>query len=319
MGAVHPSASRFRTAARSHPLNFSRRHFIATAAAALTVRAAFSEPLGLPAGIQLYAVRDPLDQDAPGTLKALHDIGFREVEYFSPGKYTVAEFHTLIADAGLTCPSAHLPFTGATDLAPIFASAKTLGAHFAVSSVFINLFPSGPPPKSMDQMQPIPAIGLDRFKKLAAHMNDVGQQAKAAGLQYAYHNHNFEFEKMPDGSYGYDVLLNETDHDLVKFEIDCGWMTVAGASPQAYFKRHPGRFRMLHVKDFRPIKPTIDLIGPGRPTGIELGHGFIDYKSIFAAAKDAGIVHVFAEQEAPYQRGQLESARASYEFLHSFS
>ena len=300
-------------------MNLNRRHFIAGAAAALTVRTAFSEPLGLPAGIQLYAVRDELTKDTPATLKALHDIGFREVEYFSPGKYTVAEYHTLITDAGLTCPSAHLPFTGASDLAAIFASANTLGAHFAVSSVFINLFPNGRPTKPLDQMDAPPALGLDAFKKLAAHMNDVGKQARAAGLQYAYHNHNFEFERMPDASYGYDVLLNETDHDLVKFEIDCGWMTVAGASPQAYFARHPGRFRMLHVKDFRPSKPTIALVGPGRPTGVELGHGFIDYKSIFAAAKDAGIVHVFAEQEAPYQRGQLESAKVSYDFLRSFS
>jgi sugar phosphate isomerase/epimerase len=300
-------------------LNFTRRHFIATAAAALTVRTAFSEPLGLPAGIQLYAVRDELTKDAPATLKALHDLGFREVESAGFGKYTAAEFGKLIGDAGLTCPSAHLPFTGATDLAPIFADANALGAHFAVSSVFVNLFPNGRPNKPTDQAAPSPALGVDGFKKIAAHMNEAGKQAKNAGLQYAYHNHNFEFEKMPDGSYGYDVLLNETDHELVKFEIDCGWMTVAGASAAEYFKRHPGRFRMLHVKDFRPIKPTIDLVGPGRPTGVELGHGFIDYKAIFTAAKTAGIVHIFAEQEAPYQRGQLESAKVSYDFLHSFS
>jgi sugar phosphate isomerase/epimerase len=299
-------------------MTLTRRHFIAASAATLLVRPAFSEPLGLPAGIQLYAVRDALTKDTPATLKALHDIGFREVEYFSPGKYSVAEYHGLIADAGLSCPSAHLPFTDATDLAPIFASANTLGAHFAVSSVFVNLFPNGRP-KSMDHLNSMPALGLDTFKKTAARMNVVGKQAKAAGLQYVYHNHNFEFEKMPDGSYGYDVLLHETDHDLVKFEIDCGWMTVAGASPAAYLKSHPGRFRMLHVKDFQAIKPTIDLLGPGRPTGVELGHGFIDYKAIFAAAKGKGIVHIFAEQEAPYVRGQLESAKVSYDYLHSFS
>ena len=83
-------------------MTLTRRHFIATSAAALVIRPAFGEPLGLPAGIQLYAVRDELVKDTPTTLKALHDIGFREVEYFSPGKYTVAEYHGLIADAGLT-------------------------------------------------------------------------------------------------------------------------------------------------------------------------------------------------------------------------
>jgi sugar phosphate isomerase/epimerase len=306
----------------------TRRRFVSltstVAATALVapglVRKAFAEPLGLPAGIQLYAVRDPLEKDAPATLKALHTIGFREVEAAGFGKYSAAEFHQLIVDAGLTCPSAHLPFAEATDLAPIFASANALGAHYAVSSVFISLFgPGGRPTKPLDQLEPMAPLGLDAFKKMATHMNEVGKAAKAAGLQYAYHNHNFEFEKMPDGSYGYDVLLHETDHDLVKFEIDCGWMVVAGASPQEYFKRHPGRFRMLHVKDFKPIAPTIDLIGPARPTGVELGHGFIDYKAIFAAAKGVGIQHIFAEQEAPYQRGQLDSAKVSYDFLHSFS
>ena len=86
---------------------------------------------------------------------------------------------------------------------------------------------------------------------MAAHMNDLGTQAKAAGLQYAYHNHNFEFERLPDGRFGYDLLLAETDSALVKFEIDCGWFTIGGADPIQYFTRHPGRFRMLHVKDLR--------------------------------------------------------------------
>jgi sugar phosphate isomerase/epimerase len=124
---------------------------------------------------------------------------------------------------------------------------------------------------------------------------------------------------MPDGLYGYDVLLRETDHDLVKFEIDYGWMMIAGAKPQDYFKLYPWRFRMLHVKDFKPQKdPSTQLIGPGHPLGVELGHGFIDYKSVFEAARGAGIQHIFAEQEAPYSRSPLESARVSYDFLQSF-
>ena len=303
-------------------MTISRRHFVyltgLSAVGTLSIastRRGLAEPLGLPAGIQLYAVRDELAKDAPGTLKALHEIGYREVELASFGKYSPAEFHRLLTDAGLRCPSAHLRLDSGTDLGAVFASANALGVHYAVSSILFDSFPKG----SMAQGQPLPALGLDGFKKIAARMNMLGREAKAAGLQYAYHNHNFEFEKMPDGSAGYDVLLKETDHELVKFEIDCGWMTVAGSSPAAYLKQYSGRFRMLHVKDFRPTKPTSDLRGPGRPTGVELGHGFIDYKVIFAAAKGTGIEHIFAEQEAPYERGQLESAKESFKFLHSFS
>ncbi len=95
-------------------------------------------------------------------------------------------------------------------------------------------------------------------------------------------------------------------------------MVAAGASPVRYFARYPGRFRMLHVKHLLPMaRPTTDMVGPDRPKGVELGRGFIDYKPIFAAAPAAGIVHVFAEQEAPYTRPQLESAQVSYEFLRA--
>jgi sugar phosphate isomerase/epimerase len=302
--------------------DLNRRSFLALAggvAAASVVPTVFGATMIFPAGIQLYAVRDALAKDAPGTLKSLQQIGFKEVETAGYGKYTAKDYRRFCDDAGLTIPSAHLGFQNASDLGALFADANTLGAHYATSSVLYDLFGPGNklPTKPLDELPPMPPIGVDGFKKIAAHMNAIGKQAKAAGLQYAYHNHNFEFEKMPDGSFGYDILLRETDQERVKFEIDCGWMVIAGADPLTYFKQYPGRFRMLHVKDFKTNTITTQLIGPGRPQGVELGHGFIDYKPIFTAAKKAGIQHAFAEQEAPYVRPQLESAKVSYEYLSS--
>jgi sugar phosphate isomerase/epimerase len=272
-----------------------------------------------PAGIQLYAVREPIEADAPGTLKQLHSIGYREVETAGFGKYTARQFRQLCDDAGLRIPSAHLPFQNAPDVAALLAQAAELGAQFAVSSFLYDLFgPGNPlPTKPIDQLPPMPPIGLDGFKKIAAHMNDLGTQAKAAGLQYAYHNHNFEFERMPDGRFGYDVLLAETDSALVKFEIDCGWAIIGGADPIRYFARNPGRFRMLHVKDFKVRMLSTNLFGPNRPEGVELGRGFIDYRPILVAAKKAGLLDAFAEQEAPYTRSQLASAKVSYDYLRS--
>ena len=151
-------------------------------------------------------------------------------------------------------------------------------------------------------------------------MNGIGAKAKAAGLQYAYHNHNYEFEKMPDGRFGYDVLVNNTDHDLVKFEVDCGWMCAGGADPVAYFKKYPGRFKMIHVKEFVKLsKPSISLSPPDRPQGVDLGQGFIDYKPIFAAGKKAGIEHAFSEQEDPFPVSQMASAKVAYAFLKASS
>ena len=301
----------------------TRREFLTTsrnlAAAALgsavLPRFAWATPMGLPAGIQLYAVRDRLAKDTPAALKELHDIGYREVETAGFGKYSAAEFRRMLDDAGLKVPSAHLNLS-TPDLGPLFADAHTLGAQYATSSSLATSnkprpAPGAPRPKTQ-------GMGMEGFTKLAEQMNDIGKKAKAAGLQYAYHNHNYEFEKMPDGSYGYDILVKNTDKDLVKFEIDCGWMCVAGADPIKYFKTYPGRFRMIHVKEFQSVsQPSTSLSGAERPKGTDLGTGFIDYKPIFVAGKAAGIQHAFSEQEEPYPVNSLESAKNDYKFLES--
>lgn len=312
----------------------SRRGFLevagkagaAAAVASMLPRRAWASPLGLPVGIQLYAVSKPMKDDAAGTLKALHEIGYREVESAGMPSSQTADFRKMLDDTGLTCPSCHLQLME-KELSGQFESAHALGAHYAVSSV-LRTFSSEFMKAARASMQsngstPMPKfepMGLDGFKKTAEKMNDVGKQAKAAGLQYAYHNHNFEFEKMPDGSPGYDVLLKETDPELVKFEVDCGWMMVAGSDPVAYFKKYPGRFRMLHIKDFKPVAtPTTDLMGPNRPLGTDLGTGFVDYGPIFAAGKSAGIEHIFVEQEAPFAVSQMDSAKVDFAYLKKFS
>ncbi len=306
----------------------NRRQFLATSrnlaaagvACSILPRFAWADPMGLPPGIQLYTIRDRLAKDTPGALKELHDIGFREVETAGFGKYTTADFRKLMDDAGLKCPSAHLDLSK-PDLGPAFADAHALGAQYAVSSsLATSNMPRPAPGTPRGSMPRMTALGMDGFSKLAEQMNEIGKKAKAAGLQYGYHNHNYEFEKMPDGSYGYDVLVKNTDHELVKFEIDCGWMSVAGADPVKYFGMYPGRFRMIHVKDFQPVsQPSTSLGGPDRPKGADLGTGFIDYKRIFAAGKKAGIQHAFSEQEEPYPVNSLESAKADYAFLHGAS
>ncbi len=301
-------------------LKISRNVGLAAAIEALLPRMAKADAMGLPPGIQLYTVRDYLPKDTQGTLKQLHDIGFREVETAGFGKYSAREFRQFLDDAGLKAPSAHLKFAG-TDFGHLFEDANTLGAHYATSSSQATAnqppVPAGVPASQRPVMAP---LGLDGFKKLAEKMNDIGAQAKAAGLQYAYHNHNYEFEKMPDGSFGYDVLVKNTDHELVKFEIDCGWMCAGGADPVAYFQKYPGRFKMIHVKEFQAMSsPSINLNGPTRPKGTDLGQGFIDYKKIFAAGKKAGIEHAFSEQEDPFPVSQMASAKAAYDFLHASS
>jgi sugar phosphate isomerase/epimerase len=292
----------------------SRRRFLvqscqvgaAALAAPWVSRRAFANPLGRPVGIQLFTVNGPMQEDPAGTLKKLREIGFGEVESAGFGKLSSKEFRRLLDDAGLVCPSAHLQFDS-NNLGSAFEDAHALGAKYATS---------GSLPAAASSKR---GMSLDEAKRTAEFANRIGEAAKRAGLQYAYHNHDAEFADQGGGAIGYDLLLRETDPKLVKFEIDCGWMIFAGRNPIDYFKKHPKRFPMIHVKDFLAAHDTSAVAGSAAEMlGAELGHGLVDYKPIFAAAKKAGLQHYFAEQEGPFARmTQLEAAQVDYDYLHS--
>jgi sugar phosphate isomerase/epimerase len=295
----------------------SRRWFLIQSsrlAAALATpwisRPAFSTPLGLPVGIQLYTVKEAMQEDPAGTLKKLREIGYREVETAGFGKLSAQQFRGLLDEAGLACPSAHLQFD---NLDSAFENAHALGAHYATTG---SLRASASDPNRVDTSW-TPSMNLEDAKRTARLANHIGEAAKRAGLQFVYHNHNFEFAKQDGGVVCYDVLLRETDPDLVKFEIDCGWMIFAGRNPIDYFKKYPNRFPMIHVKDFLPDNGTA-ASGKAPMLGAELGHGVVDYKPIFAAAKTEGLKHYFVEQEGPFSRmNPLQSAQVDFEYLRS--
>jgi sugar phosphate isomerase/epimerase len=265
------------------------------------------KPLGKHPGIQLYTINEAMRADPAGSLKRLRQIGFLEVESAGFGGLSAKQFRGLLDDAGVSCPSAHLQFDP-DNLDRAFADAHALGATYAVSSIARSLVLGPKAPKD--------ALGtgmsLDEAKRTAELANRIGESARRAGLQFTYHNHNFEFVDSGGGAIGYDLLLRETDPQLVKFEIDCGWMIFAGHDPVAYFKQYPHRFPMIHIKDFLP--PA----GNGPMRGAELGRGAVDYKPIFAAAAKAGLQHYFVEQEGPFARmSPLEAAQVDYDYLRA--
>jgi sugar phosphate isomerase/epimerase len=299
----------------------SRRSFIARSSAAgaslaLTTtlpNILLADPLGGAPGIQLYTVAAELAVDVPGTLKGLSQIGYKYVETAGFAKLSAKDFRRALDDAGLNCPSCHLHFT-TSDPGPLLEDAHAMGAHYAVSSVLVAKAAS---PSNYAEV--LSSLTLDDFKKTAELANQIGTKAKQAGLQYAYHNHNFEFKDQGNGKIGYDVLLAETDPELVKFEMDCGWVVTAGHNPVDYFKKYPNRYRMIHVKDFvAGSKTTTDLRGASRPKGTELGKGHIDYKPIFAAAGPAGVEYYFSEQEPPIVgMTELQAAKVNFDYMHA--
>jgi sugar phosphate isomerase/epimerase len=296
--------------------SLSRREFLLEVGALATTlavggfaRRAYATPMGRPAGIQLYAVGSALQENPAATLKSIKDIGYGEVETAGFAKLSAKEFRKLLDDAGLKCPSGHLQFDLA-HLGPTFEDAHTLGMHYVASG---GLRGSLTPPIT----GPMSGMTLDEAKRTAELANQIGEKAKQAGLQYAYHNHNIEFADH-GGVVGYDILLRDTHPDLVKFEIDCGWMVLGNRNPVDYFKKYPNRFPMIHVKDFLPPPDQGEAVGRSTENhaGAELGRGMIDYRPIFAAAEKAGLQHYFVEQEGPFVRmSQLQAAQQAYAYL----
>jgi sugar phosphate isomerase/epimerase len=301
--------------------NFTRRSFLPLAAGTTTAllfsRSAWAKSADIPTGIQLYTVKDYFEKDPAGTLHKLAEIGYTEVE-ISTGKVTAAQFTGLLRDAGLRAPSVHLMF-GMADTGKLLDDAKTLGVQYVVSSIL--------PPRPLDPskgglqgiLQVLNSMTADDFKQTAANANEIAAKAKAAGLQYAYHNHNFEFRDIGGGQTGYDILLRETDPSIVKFEADCGWMRVGGVDPVHYLTQHSNRYVMLHIKDFQNItKPVTTLMAPDAPAPTELGRGDVNLKAIVETGRKIGIKHMFVEQEPPYKEmTAMEAAAVDYSTLHS--
>src|SRR5256884_8854180 len=144
---------------------------------------------------------------------------------------------------------------------------------------------------------------LDDYKRAAERLNRAATEAKAAGLQFAYHNHDFEFQPL-DGKLPYDVLLGETDPQLVQLEVDLYWITKGGQDPLAYFARWPGRFPMVHVKDSA---------GPPDHRMMAVGAGKIDFKKIFAQSDQARMQDYFVEHDEPADA--FASIRAGWQYL----
>jgi sugar phosphate isomerase/epimerase len=253
---------------------------------------------GKPLGIQLYMVLQAYQDDPMGTLKTLKTIGYGEIEAIVTS--TAKTLRDQLNEAGLSCPSMHFDSLG---IEPGIEAAHTLGTQYFVSSML---------PSFMEKMSggKKATYSRDDAKRTAEFANQIGEKARQAGLQYAYHNHHLEFTDVGQGQTFYDVLLKETDPNLVKLELDCGWVHAGGKNAAEIFKANPGRIPLMHAKDFLPSSKPDDY------PGAELGRGTVDYKPIMAAADKAGLKHCFVEQEGPFSRmSQLDAARVDFAYL----
>lgn len=266
-------------------------------------------------GLQLFTFFTTIDKDVPGTLKSIAGVGYKEVESafsMKGGYYGMGpkEFAQLAKDSGLTWASHHVmgaPFKMPPGGFKMPGADTTKRMTMPKMPAMLNLKDNYQ--QVVDEVAEgglkylvcasIPLGKADEIKEAAEILNKAGEAAKKAGVTLCYHNHTHEFE-MVDGMKPYDVLLSQTTPDTLKFELDLGWATVAGADPVALFKANPGRFPLWHVKD----------ISPATKQPVEVGTGMVNFKPIFEAAKTAGMQHFFVEQDGAPK--PLENITTSY-------
>lgn len=270
----------------------NRKQFIRQAAGLAAGAFLFQESLAMHAarkqraiGLQLYTLRNEIGKDAAGTLKKVAALGFTEVENFGyNGKFfgmEPAAYKSMLDGSGLKAPSGHYLWGGATDNPPVGSirngwekaveDAAAIGQQYMVLAF---LFPNE-------------RKSLDQYKQVAADLNKAGQVCRKAGIQLCYHNHDFEFQPV-EGQVPFDILLKLTDPGLVKVELDLYWAVKANAAPLDFFRQHPGRVALWHVKDMDKTE---------KKSFTEVGNGVIDFKSIFKAHKESGMKHFFVEQD----------------------
>lgn len=240
-------------------------------------------------GIQLYTVRKEMLDDAAGTLKKLATIGYKELESARSDKGNFyglqpKEIKKIANDLGMTVRSGHVHID--KDWQRSIDMAAEAGQTYLVCSS-------------------LPSEGqtVANYQRCADAFSKAAEACKKANLVFGYHNHEYEFDKV-DGKVLYDILLDQTDPNLVKMEMDLGWVIVTGNDPLAYFKKYPGRFPLWHLKDMDKVKKE----------STEFGKGQINVKQMLQNMDKSGVKYFFVEQEE-YPKTALESAKYDYDYL----
>jgi sugar phosphate isomerase/epimerase len=254
-------------------------------------------------GLQLYTIRDAMRTDVPGSLKQVSDDGYKYLELASYANrkfysYEPADFKKLVNDLGMEILSSHtqVEAQGITpDNAKIMAEDHAkLGVKYCV--------------------QPWVVEGARKtiagYQKMVADWNLVGKIMKENGIQFGYHNHNFEFDTVEGKAPYYDIFMVEMDKDLITMEIDLFWTIKAGQDPVEIFKKYPGRFQLFHMKDmFTHEAPffTTDGVSDFAPVGA----GVINFKEILAAKDIAGMKYMIVEQDSTKDGKPFDAIKTS--------
>jgi sugar phosphate isomerase/epimerase len=252
--------------------------------------------------LQVYSVRDEAAKDFLGTLKQIKEMGYDGVELAGLYGMSAAEVRAALDEVGLPAISAHVPYDELVENAY-----DTVAAYKQIGCEYIAI------PYLQDNLRP----GTDAFPHVIEEIARIGKVCKEQGIQLLYHNHEFEFAPMDDGSYALDYMYAKVPEDLLQTEIDTCWVNYAREDPAAYVRKYTGRAPVVHLKDFF----TVGSKGWNQPReGFEfrpVGHGTQDMPAILEASSDAGADWVVVEQDMSPQRPPMRAAQMSIDYLRS--
>lgn len=251
-------------------------------------------------GLALYTVRDAMGKDPKGTLKAVADAGYAYVEAagYADGKFygmEPAAFKSYLDSLGIYAKSTHMGGVTLDNADEQIAATKAAGIEYFVIPV---------PPMGMFTFGPAGMGMKGTPAELVNVLKTIGAKCSAAGLKLLYHNHDFEFIAMADGTILTDYILENTDPADVNYQMDLFWVTKAGVDPLTYFEKYPGRFKAWHVKDMNDSSQFAPV-----------GTGNIDFKRILAAKDQSGMEYYLVEQDNTFGLDPLEAIKISHNGL----
>ncbi|MFD0798984.1 sugar phosphate isomerase/epimerase family protein [Maribacter chungangensis] len=297
-----------------------RRSFvknISTVATALAFAPALAtsrkSPKPSKVGVQLFSLPKLLEKDFNAGIQMISEIGYKEIEMYGPFPFSVdaikERWNTITPNLGFSGSGyfGHSP----QEVKKILDhhGIKVTAAHADMDTMQTRMEQIG---EAGDQLGfeyiGLPSIPeakrqtLDDYKRVAEEFNEIGEKAKKVGLKFAYHNHGYGLQKVA-GQIPLDLIFEETDPDLVFFEMDIYWTIAGGADPIAYLTAYPDRYRLMHIKD---MKEKVRFSGDGGepsqwialfPYMTALGEGVLDIPSIISFAREKGVKHFYVEQD----------------------
>lgn len=244
--------------------------------------------------VQMYTLRDftQTQEDLKSTFEKLSSIGYSTVQVSGFGPINPQVVKDYADEFGLSICATHVPWVRLVE--DLDALAKE---HQLWNCKYIGL---GGLPEVYRSSQ-------GGYRRFAEEITEIAKQLKDQyGLQFIYHNHDFEFERLEDGRTGMDVLLAETDPAYVGFELDLYWLQAAGADPIAWIYKVKGRMQVVHLKDMAMVER--------KPVFAELGEGNMNYPGIIQACRDTGVEWYVVEQDI-CRRDPFESVTISLKYL----